>query len=158
MEYAIAGLMISQGMVEQGETIVRTTRARYDGENRNPWSELECGSNYVRSMSSYALLPLWSGFTFDMCEKYMGFSPVRKGDGRYLWSVGNTWGQVSFDGKKCCLSVLGEALSLSSFGMDDANSVKSVLVDGRSVDFCVENGRVNLGDVCVKKSLELLRA
>lgn len=98
-EYALGGLMIAQGFITKGENIIKAVRARYDGEKRNPWSEIECGSNYARSMASYALLPIYSGFTFDMTKKYIGFDPIIKGDCRYFWSVGETCGEVVFEGK-----------------------------------------------------------
>ena len=41
----------------------------------NPWNEIECGSNYARSMSSYSLLLSLSGFEYDMAKGYVGFSP-----------------------------------------------------------------------------------
>ncbi|RME61552.1 MAG: hypothetical protein D6790_07615, partial [Caldilineae bacterium] len=64
-EYAAASHMIMHGMVEEGMTCVEALRRRYDGERRNPWNEFECGSNYARSMASYALLLAFSGFRFD---------------------------------------------------------------------------------------------
>ena len=48
--------MIMTGLVDEGMTCVEAIRQRYDGERRNPWNEFECGSNYARSMASYALL------------------------------------------------------------------------------------------------------
>ena len=44
---------------------------RYDGEKRNTFNEMECGSNYARSMASYSLIPAFSGFTYDMTNREM---------------------------------------------------------------------------------------
>ena len=46
----------------EGVTVVKAVRDRHDGIRRNPWNEFECGSNYARSMASYALLNAFSGF------------------------------------------------------------------------------------------------
>jgi len=62
LEYTVAAHMIQEGMVEQAFEIVKAVRERYDSVKRNPWNEIECGSNYARSMSSYALLVALSGF------------------------------------------------------------------------------------------------
>lgn len=148
-EYAAAGLMLANGYVEECETMVKAVRDRYDGEKRNPWNEIECGHNYARSMASYALMPLWSGFAFDMTKKYIGFSPVKKGDGRYVWSVGNTWGTVSFDGKVSTLKVLGEPLTLSLFGLRSGDAVASVDVDGTATSYTARDGKIAFDTDCV---------
>jgi non-lysosomal glucosylceramidase len=78
-EYQAAIHMIQEGMVEEGLEIVRVIRSRFDGEKRNPWNEFECGSNYARSMASYALLNALSGFSYDMVKGRIGFKPVISG-------------------------------------------------------------------------------
>jgi uncharacterized protein (DUF608 family) len=65
-EYQVACHMIQEGMIKEGVELVKAVRDRYDGRTRNPWNEIECGSNYARSMASYALLNAFSGFSFDM--------------------------------------------------------------------------------------------
>ena len=94
--------MIAEGFTDEGETVIRAIRDRYDGEKRNLFSEIECGSNYARSMASFALLPIYSGFTFDMTEKHIGFSP-RTETGKYLFSVAQSWGTVEFDAENAQL-------------------------------------------------------
>lgn len=138
-EYALGGLMISQGLINEGERIVKAVRDRYDGEKRNPWNEIECGNNYARSMASYALLLIYSGFSFDTTKNYIGFKPIAKGDGNYLWSVGNSYGSVAFASEKQTVSVLGGELVLSSFGLRDTNKVTGVFVDGKAISF-TQNG------------------
>jgi len=134
-EYSLAGLMIANGYFDEGDTVVKAVRDRYDGEKRNPWNEIECGSNYARSMASFALMPIYSGFTFDMTEGYIGFAPLKDGEGRYLWSVGNTWGTVSIDSLGMTLKVLGTPLVLSALGTVNAERSESVRVDGTDVAF-----------------------
>ena len=151
-EYALAGLMIACGYRAEGEEMVKAVRDRYDGEKRNPWNEIECGSNYARSMASYALMPIYSGFTFDMTEKYMGFDPIN-GEGSFLWSVGNTYGRVRISEEKCELLVLGEPLSLSSLGLPKADKVLSVTADGGEVSFTPAGSRIDLREITVKSSL-----
>ena len=94
-EYAAASHMLMTGMVEEGLACVEAVRRRFDGERRNPWNEFECGSNYARSMSSYALLNAYSGFEFDMTRGLIGFHPLRATDGffRCFWSLDSGWGE-----------------------------------------------------------------
>ena len=133
--------------------MVGAIRDRYDGEKRNPWDEIECGHNYARTMASYALMPLWSGFSFDMTENYIGFAPRKAGDGQYVWSVGNTWGTVRFEGKRCTLRVLGDALTLAAFGLRDDSAVASVTVDGAPIAFDAKDGRVTFSKTAIAREL-----
>lgn len=156
-EYALAGLMIANGHIGEGETIVKAVRDRYDGEKRNPWNEIECGSNYARSMASYALLPIYSGFSFDMTEGRIGFSPIASKFGRYPWSVGNTWGTVETGLNMHTLCVCGEPLSISSYIANNGALAVSVVADGNAVAFENDNGVISFGDnIIVKDKLEIV--
>ncbi len=154
-EYALAGLMLSEGYITEAESIVKAVRDRYDGEKRNPWSELECGHNYARSMASYALLLIYSGFSFDITEKYIGFKPLYKGDGRYFWSVATSYGTVEFKGEEQTLSVIGEGLTLSSFGLRDNKKVTSVTVDEKAISFEQKEDTLFFENVTVKNSIKI---
>ncbi len=74
-EYQAASHMIMNGMYDEGLEIVKAIRQRYDGTRRNPWNEMECGSNYTRSMASYALLGAYCGLRIDAYNKAYRFCP-----------------------------------------------------------------------------------
>ena len=63
IEYQVATLLIYEGFVKEGLEIVSAVRKRYDGIRRNPFSEIECGYHYARSLSSYGVLVALSGLT-----------------------------------------------------------------------------------------------
>ncbi len=153
-EYALAGLMISQGYVAEGESIVKAVRDRYDGEKRDPWNEIECGSNYARSMASYALMPIYSGFTFDMTQRHIGFAPILDA-GKYLFSVCESWGTVEFDNKVYRISMLGNPLTLSSLSIPNCEKVTSVTVDGESIDFEIKDGKLIFGEIKISEEISL---
>ncbi len=153
-EYALAGLLIAEGYQDEGETLVKAIRDRYDGEKRNPWNEIECGSHYARSMASYALMPIYSGFSFDMTRKHIGFAPIEK-EGKFLFSVGESWGSAEFLGGRCVLSVLGNALTLDSVSIPDADRVTRVTLDGCEIPFALDGDRIVLGNVRIHKELSL---
>ena len=134
-EYAFAGLLISEGMIDEGLTVVRAVRDRYDGKKRNPYNEIECGSNYARSMASFALLPIFSGFEFDLPHGHIGFSPLAEGDFRSLWSVGKAWGGYERTASGVMLTVCGGLLKLSSLRLGGIGAVKSMTCDGRELSF-----------------------
>ncbi len=75
MEYQAASHMIQEGMAEEGFRLIEAVRERFDGSRRNPFNEFECGSNYARSLASYALIPSVSGYTCDLYKKVLRFAP-----------------------------------------------------------------------------------
>lgn len=91
-EFALAGTLISEGLVSEGVGLIRAVRDRYDGEKRNPFNEIECGSNYSRSLAAFAILPLLSGFKYDMTAATIGFDPVTDEPMRVVWSAADGWG------------------------------------------------------------------
>lgn len=155
-EYALAGLMIAEGHIEQGEEIVRAIRDRYDGEKRNPWNEIECGSNYARSMSSFALLPIYSGFSFDMREKNIGFDPVISGDAMFTFSICNTWGEFEIHDEKITLSILGEPLALRSFNLPAGKRAISVSSDKKLLPFTLEGNKIIFDEINISDKLEII--
>jgi hypothetical protein len=115
-EYQAAVHMIQTGMVAEGLEVVKAVRDRYDGERRNPWNEFECGSNYARSMASYALLPALSGFQFDMTKNHIGFAPRISGKRfQCFWSLNSGWGTYEKTGNTITLTILHGTLTLKSF-------------------------------------------
>jgi non-lysosomal glucosylceramidase len=148
-EYQAACHMIQEGLVEEGLEVVRGIRARYDGERRNPWNEFECGSNYARSMASYALLPALSGFTFDMTRGSIGFSPVGgPATFRCLWCLQKGWGTFRMTPGRIELALSAGSLRLERFeGRAIApGAVRSVTVGGVPVAHAVGRGVVELAE------------
>lgn len=93
IEYQVAAHLIYEGFVDEGLTIVKGLRERFDGVRRNPWNEYECGHHYARSMASWALLTALSGFSYDMGNSTISFDPkVNKEDFKAFWCVGDAWG------------------------------------------------------------------
>jgi len=68
IEYQVASHLMFEGEVAKGLDIVRACRSRYDGRIRDPFNEYECGSYYVRAMSSYGLLEGLTGIRFDAVD------------------------------------------------------------------------------------------
>ena len=155
-EYAFAGLLISEGFVEEGLTIIRAVRDRYDGKKRNPYNEIECGSNYARPMAAFALLPIFSGFEYDMTKGHIGFAPIVKGDFKCLWSVGGSWGEISRCGGEMTLTVKGGEIVLCSFGLDRDQAVSSVTIDGKATEYMKKGRVITFEKTGINKSLRVV--
>jgi len=115
-EYQAASHMIHEGLVEEGLSIVQAIRDRYDGEKRNPWNEIECGSNYVRSMASYSLLQAVSGFEYDCVVGRIGFKPVISEEGKFrtIWSLDSGWGIFECNEAQATLELFGGRIDLKT--------------------------------------------
>lgn len=113
-EYALAGQMVQYGLLPEAERIVTAVRDRYAGHNRNPWNEIECGSNYARSMAAFALIPAFAGFHADMSQGTLTFNPVAMGQGRFrsFWSTGTAWGTFVVEPDRVELEILSGELHL----------------------------------------------
>ena len=93
IEYQVASHLIYEGLVEEGLTVVKGVRDRYDGLRRNPWNEVECGHHYARAMSSWGVLLALSGCSYSGPEMRMDFDPkINAEDFRTVWTAGSGWG------------------------------------------------------------------
>jgi len=93
VEYQVAASLIYEGYIDEGLTIVKSIRDRYDGYKRNPWSEIEAGHHYIRAMASWGLLTALSGYKCDMVNGTMSFEPaIREDDFKIFWINGKGWG------------------------------------------------------------------
>jgi uncharacterized protein (DUF608 family) len=154
-EYAAAIHMIMTGLVEEGMTCVEAIRRRYDGERRNPWNEFECGSNYARSMASYALLNAFAGFEFDRVHHTIGFNPPplyppqRGGQFRCFWALGAGWGEFEMRPDAVELRLLYGHLDVRALHLPflAAQTVQSVTLGDTTVAFTQTEGRIVLSDV-----------
>ena len=137
-EYAAAVLMIQSGLVQEGLQVVEAVRGRYDGEKRNPWNEIECGSNYARTLASYGLLLAFSGFTFDLNRCMIGFNPVHQ-SARFqtFWSLGSGWGVYCQDSSRIEIEVLYGTLELRELRLPflAPGEIRQVQAAGRAAAF-----------------------
>ncbi|MDD5369798.1 MAG: GH116 family glycosyl hydrolase [Anaerolineaceae bacterium] len=101
IEYQAAAHMIAEGLVDEGLTIVKALRSRYDGLARNPWNEYECGNYYARAMASYGLLIALSGFRYSIPEKALYLNPRLEIDPfKVFFSTATGWGALIVKGSE----------------------------------------------------------
>lgn len=153
-EYQLAGLLISEGMIDEGLTLVRAVRDRYDGEKRNPWNEIECGSNYARSLASFALLPIFSGFVFDLPKGKIGFHPlVGKDAFKCFWAAGGAWGTVNITPDKVVFNISGGSIRLGQLELPFLKRVGTLLIDGKETPFTLANGVISFEPVTISREV-----
>ena len=100
IEYHVAAHLIYEGMIEEGLSVVRGARDRYDGVprkpiERNPWNEIECGGHYARAMSSWSLLTALSGYRYDGPVQTLWFQPHMTPDNfQSFFVAAEGWGSL----------------------------------------------------------------
>lgn len=107
IEYQVASHLIEEGFVEEGLTIVRAARSRYDGKVRNPFNEYECGSYYARALASYALLGSLTGFRYSGVSKTLWFGPRVNTEGAFqsFFSAAEAFGTIALNADRSELTV-----------------------------------------------------
>lgn len=161
-EYAAAIQMIQTGLVEEGLTVVEAIRDRYDGERRNPWNEFECGSNYARSMASYALLNAFSRFQFNMVEGVIGFHPLIKkknGEFKCFWSLDPGWGIVKFSRETIELHLLFGNLKLKKINLPSIHKreIQNVYLDESAVTFEKTDSEIHFSEPVMINEGQILK-
>lgn len=155
-EYQFAGLLMGHGMVEEGLEVVRAICDRFDGTKRNPWNEFECGSNYARSMASFALLPILSGFTFDLPHGQIGFDPVGRPENfRCFWSLGTGWGVFQKTPAELEIRIYEGSLRVGRVELRFASHVHSLEINGRVTGFMFRDNILQFPEQTVTESLRV---
>lgn len=164
IEYATAGLMLWEGMVDEAVQVVDTARSRYDGRRRdgldsgpggNPFNELECGKFYARAMSSFGLLLAAQGLILDTPAGVLGFAPRwQPEDHRSFFITGTGWGLFV---QKCARGEQREEIDLR-YGYLNLRQLVFQLPEGKALRACtvqisgravasstqLENGQITL--------------
>lgn len=157
-EYQAAVHMIQEGMVEEGMTLIKAVRDRYDGEKRNPWNEMECGSNYARSMAAFAVLPAFSGMSADMGKGALGFSPIPEGDFSSLWSLDSGFGTIEFREGKAFLRILYGSLKLKTLSLKKGSHLSRASVNGKPIAPFFEEERLKFQEEIYLRAGDCLTA
>ncbi len=129
-----------------GIELMDAIRDRYGGKKRNAFSEIECGASYARSMASFALPAVFSGFSFDKRINQLGFDPIIKENPFCsFWSFGDCWGTVCLDENKAVLEICGGTLRLDSLNLngDFVKRAAQVLADGKETAFGIKGNFIH---------------
>ncbi|HXC37260.1 MAG TPA: GH116 family glycosyl-hydrolase, partial [Candidatus Acidoferrales bacterium] len=162
IEYQVAAHLIYEGFLEEGFSIAKGARDRYDGVPRqpiarNPWCEIECGGHYARAMSSWSLLLALSGWKYDGPRGELSFMPCYRPENFKSFFTGpEGWGSVAqtWDGSQLRVEIAVQSgvLRLHSLEISPVQSGDyhpSVTLAGKkvSIAFTVDGGRyrVNFG-------------
>ena len=142
LEYEAACDMLSEGLLQEGLTVVRAIHDRYNGSKRNPWNEIEGWDHYSRSMHAWNILLVLSGYTYDGPAGKIGFAPrITPEDFRCFFSAAEGWGRFTqkMEGRtqKAQIAVKFGQLRLKEISLaaveDKKPEAATVMLDGRSL-------------------------
>lgn len=95
-EYQVAAHMMAEGMVMEALAITRMIHDRYHPLRRNPWNEVECGDHYARSMASYGVFLMATGYEYHGPKGLLGFAPrLQPENFRCAFTAAEGWGAYS---------------------------------------------------------------
>ena len=141
IEYQVASHLIAEGFVNEGLTIVKALRSRYDGRSRNPWNEYECGNYYARAMASYALLGALAGFRYSAAQRTLWFGPqLTIRPFKTFFSTASGFGTIELDDRSLRVQLLEGVLPLE----------KLVLTDGAQTRTLEWKTRIEPGNPAIK--------
>lgn len=125
-EYQVASHLIHEGFVDEGLTIVKALRSRYDGRTRNPWNEYECGNWYARAMSSYALMGALSGFRYSAVDRTLYFAPKLKvRPFKSFFSTAFGYGTIFLDDRTVSIKIIEGELPIEKLILNGADATHS---------------------------------
>ena len=111
-------------------------------------------------MAAYSLIPIYSGFSFDLTKGRIGFAPPYRADRRFfsIWSTDCAWGTVELEPCRCTLRILGGTLELRELGLPfiEKGMRLTAAADGSSVPAAAMCGTVQFAPAAViEKELNL---
>ncbi len=107
IEYQVASHLIEEGLLEEGLTVVKAARDRYNGRVRNPWNEYECGNYYARALASYALLGALAGFRYSRAKKTLWLGPKLTVDRfKTFFSTATGYGSITLTQKSLTIDMV----------------------------------------------------
>ena len=93
-EYAVASLMVQEGLMEEGLAVAKNVYDRYARVGL-PWNHIECGGHYYRAMDVWALLMALEGFSYDASEARITFTPrVSENKFKAPFAANGSWGSL----------------------------------------------------------------
>jgi uncharacterized protein (DUF608 family) len=93
-EYAVASLLIQEGFINEGLTVVRNVYDRYQQAGLT-WNHIECGGHYYRAMDIWTVLIELGGLNYDATTQELAFEPrISEGDFKSVFVFPTAWGMA----------------------------------------------------------------
>ncbi|MDW5290142.1 GH116 family glycosyl hydrolase [Formosa sp. PL04] len=122
-EYQVASHMVSEGMLTEGLSIMKSVHDRYNAAKRNPFDEVECSSHYARSMASYGVFIAACGYSYHGPKGELGFAPkINPENFKSPFTTAEGWGTFTQKVEKkehsCTIALKYGQLRLKQFSLE----------------------------------------
>ena len=94
IEYQVASQLMFSSYTDEGCSVVRTCRTRYDGRSRNPFDEYEWGHWYGRALASYSMIQALTGIQYDAVSKTLYIDSRTGNEFDSFFSCQTGWGNI----------------------------------------------------------------
>ncbi len=98
VEYAVAAHLILMGMEREGLQVANDVWTRYERAGLR-FNHVECGANYYRALSSWAVYLALTGFAWNALLGMLTLA-VRRGPARFVINTPTAWGEVRTQGSR----------------------------------------------------------
>jgi hypothetical protein len=85
--------MLYEQQTPEALQAIDAVRARYNGLNRSPFDEAECGHHYARALASWTAVLAFTGFHYSAVTATVTFNASTE-NSSWFWSNGSAWGTV----------------------------------------------------------------
>ena len=104
-------------------------------------------------MSNFALLPIFSGFQFDVPHKHIGFAPIIGGNFKCMWNLGSGWGDFIKNENQYKIIVADGVLELNGITLGDLDTVKTIHADGKEINFSQNHNTIFFENTIIRKKV-----
>ena len=131
VEFAVAGHMLYEGLVEEALAVLRSIHDRYERVGHY-WNHIEWGTHYMRPLSSWLVVMGALGLRYDGFEKRLTLRPAAT-PLKWIFAVNGSWGVVEWDGRRMAVRMLHGSLELKALELP--GRPKAVRINGASARF-----------------------
>lgn len=110
VEFAVAGLMLYEGLVDEALAVLREVHERY-ARAGHYWNHVEWGRNYMRPLSSWLVAMGALGISYDGYAEELRIKPAKLPI-KWIYAVEGAWGVVKADERGLTLEQLHGELKL----------------------------------------------
>ena len=131
VEFAVAGHMLYEGLVEEGTAVLKALHERY-GRGGHYWNHVEWGAHYMRPLSAWMVVMGAWGLKYDGFARRLTLRPAVV-PLKWVLAVGGSWGVLDWSSDGARLELAHGALKIASLRLP--NRPVSIKLDGKPLSF-----------------------
>lgn len=131
VEFAVAGHMLYEGLVEEAIAVLRSIHERYERVGHY-WNHVEWGAHYMRPLSSWLIVMGALGLRYDGFDKRLTLKPAVT-PLKWIFAVNGNWGVLEWSNGRMAVKILHGSLELKALELP--MRPKAVRINGTALQF-----------------------